>query len=139
MAIPDVKEKWSGSINEVTLGATKEQGGTRGKTVTVGGHTTLPFLTTEGVMKNPPVIAGFVADTVPDWPDFVKKAIGDEVNSPVEWAQKNVEEFKTDLINLKLIGADPVTTRRTTRCFPSALRQPKGRIASSVLRRSPTT
>lgn len=81
MAIPDVKEKWTSKINEVTLGATKEQGGTRGKTVTVGGQTTLPFLGFEGELPNKPVIAGFVADTVPDWPDVLKSAIGDVIAS----------------------------------------------------------
>ena len=43
MALPDVKEKWIHKINQVTLGATKEKGGTREKTITVGGQTTLPF------------------------------------------------------------------------------------------------
>lgn len=107
MEIPDVKEKWTGRINEVTIGATKEQGGTRAKVVTVGGQTTLPFLTFEGEIPYKPVIAGFVGDTAPDWPDAIKDAIGKEINSPVEWAQKNVEEFGVELINLKMIGADP--------------------------------
>ncbi len=107
MEIPDVKEKWTGKINEVTIGATKDEGGTRGKAVTIGGQTTLPYLTFEGEIPHKPVIAGFVSDTPPDWPDVIKKAIGDEINSPVEWAQKNVEEFGVDLISLKLIGADP--------------------------------
>ncbi len=107
MDIPDVKEKWIGKINEITIGATKEDGGTRTSVVKVGGHTTLPFLTFEGEMGNKPVVAGFISDVVPDWPDAVKKAIGDEINNPVEWAQKNVEEFGVDLISLKLIGADP--------------------------------
>ncbi len=113
MAIPNIKEKWSGMINQVTIGATSENGGTRGKTVTVGGHTTLPFLTFEGEITYPPVTAGFVGDVVPDWPDFLKKAIGDEINSPAEWAAKNVEEFKTDLISIKMIGADPHTHNRS--------------------------
>jgi acetyl-CoA decarbonylase/synthase complex subunit delta len=107
MAIPDVKEKWTGKINEVTIGATKEEGGTRGKVVQVGGQTTLPFLNFEGDIPNKPVIAGFISDTVPDWPDAIKNAIGGVINSPVEWAQKNVQEYKTDLISLKFIGADP--------------------------------
>lgn len=107
MGIPDVKEKWSGKINQVTIGALKEQGGSRETTVTIGGHTTLPFMTFEGQSPHPPVIAGFVADTVPDWPEFLKQAIGPEINSPVEWAQKAVEEFKVDLIDLKMVGADP--------------------------------
>jgi acetyl-CoA decarbonylase/synthase complex subunit delta len=115
MAIPNVKERWTGSINEVTIGATKEEGGSRGSKVTVGGHTTLPFLTFEGEIKNPPVTAGFVGDVVPDWPDFLKKAIGDEINSPAEWAQKNVEEFKTDLISIKLLGADPHTHNKSAK------------------------
>jgi acetyl-CoA decarbonylase/synthase complex subunit delta len=107
MEIPDVKEKWTSRINTVTIGATKEQGGTRGKTVTVGGENTLPFLTDEGEIPNKPVIAGFVGDTVPDWPEVIQKAIGKEINSPVEWAQKSVAEYGVDLISVKMIGADP--------------------------------
>ncbi len=107
MEIPDVKEKWTSKINVVTLGATKPQGGTRSKTVTVGGETTLPFITFEGEIPYNPVISGFVADTVPDWPEVIKNAIGKEINSPVEWAQKSVQEYGVDLISLKMIGADP--------------------------------
>ena len=58
----------------------------------------MPFLTFEGEIPNPPVIAGFVADTPPDWPDVLKNAIGSEINSPTEWAQKCVQEFGVDLI-----------------------------------------
>ncbi len=107
MEIPDVKEKWTSKINTVTLGATKEDGGTRGKTVTVGGATTLPFMTFEGEIPNKAVIAGFISDTAPDWPEVIKEAIGKEINSPVEWAQKCVSEYGVDLISLKMIGADP--------------------------------
>lgn len=114
MTIPDVKEKWTSQINTVTIGATKEQGGTRGKTVTVGGQSTLPFLTFEGALPHKPVVAGFIADVVPDWPDFLKTAIGKEIQSPVEWAQKCVQEFQVDLINLKLIGADPARQNPST-------------------------
>jgi len=114
MEIPDVKEKWSNRINTVTLGATREQGGTRGSTVTVGGETTLPFLTFEGEIPHRPVIAGIVCDVVPDrWPEPVKKAIGPVINSPVEWAQKCVEDFEVDLISLKLVGADPQGANRS--------------------------
>ena len=107
MLLPDVKEKWTSAINQVVIGATKDQGGTRAKTITVGGQTTLPFMTFEGQVPNRPVIAGFVADTVPDWPDVLKNAIGKEINSPVQWAQKCVEQYGVDLISLKLLGADP--------------------------------
>ena len=109
MEIIDVKENWTNKINTVTIGATPADGGTRGKTVTIGGESTLPNLTFEGEIPNPPVIAGLVVDVVPDdWPDVLKNAIGDVINSPAEWAQKCVEEYKTDLICLKLLGPDPM-------------------------------
>ena len=108
MEIADVREKWTNRINVVTIGATREQGGTRARTVSVGGETTLPFLTFEGEMPNRPVIAGLVVDVVPeDWPAALKSAIGDVINSPTEWAQRCVEEHKVDLISLKLLGPDP--------------------------------
>ena len=107
MQLPEVKEKWTSRINTVTIGATKDQGGTRGKTVTVGGASTLPFLKFEGELPHRPVIAGFVSDEVPDWPEPILSSIGKEVNSPVEWAQKNVQQFGVDLISVKMIGADP--------------------------------
>ncbi|MFH1730972.1 MAG: acetyl-CoA decarbonylase/synthase complex subunit delta [Planctomycetota bacterium] len=107
MEIADVKEKWTNRINEVTIGATPEQGGTRGSTVTVGGETTLPCLTFEGQIPNRPIIAGIVVDVVPDWPDVLKSAIGGEINSPAEWAQKCAQEFKVDAVSLKLLGPEP--------------------------------
>ena len=108
MEVADIKEKWSNPINTVTIGATSDDGGTRGRTVTIGGETTLPFLTFEGEIPHRPVIAGVVVDVVPEgWPDVLKDAIGDVISSPVEWAQKCVEEFNVDLISLKLLGPDP--------------------------------
>jgi acetyl-CoA decarbonylase/synthase complex subunit delta len=107
MELPDVKERWTHKINTVTIGATSENGGTRNSTVTVGGQTTLPLLDFEGELPNKPVIAGFVSDTPPAWPDVLKDAIGDVINSPVEWAQKCVEEYGVDMISLRLLGADP--------------------------------
>jgi len=108
MEIVDVKEKWSNTINTVTIGATASEGGTRGSTVTVGGETTLPSLTFEGDIPNAPVIAGVVVDVVPDgWAEALKDAIGDVIHSPAEWAQKCVDEFKVDMICLKLLGPEP--------------------------------
>ena len=113
MELVDVKEKWANRISTVTIGATAAEGGTRGSTVTVGGETTLPLLTFEGEIPHRPVIAGIVTDVVPDWPDVLKDAIGEVINSPADWAKKCVEEFKVDLISLKLIGADPAGAKRS--------------------------
>ncbi len=69
------KEKWTGSVREVTLGATAGQGGTRATTVTVGGGTTIPFLHFEGGMPHPPVIAIEIQDHYPeDWSALLKEA-----------------------------------------------------------------
>ena len=114
MEIVDVKEKWTNQINSVTIGATADQGGTRGKVITVGGETTLPLLTSEGEIPNPPVIAGVVADVVPGGgPSALTDAIGGVVNNPAEWAQKLVTDDKVDLICLKLAGADPQGANRS--------------------------
>lgn len=108
MQLVDVKEKWTNPIVTTTVGAGSDAGGTRGKTVTVGGETTLPFLTFEGDIPNRPAIAGLVTDVVPDgWPSVLTDAIGGEIGSTAEWAQKCVEEYKVDLICLKLVGPDP--------------------------------
>jgi len=40
--LEEARGKWVGSLNEVVIGATKQQGGTRTSTVTVGGEKTLP-------------------------------------------------------------------------------------------------
>ena len=95
-------EKYNGAVREITIGATKEQGGTRSKTVTVGGAKTLPFLKFEGAMPHPPVIAIEVQDRAPsDWSEILLKAWGDVVQDPVTWA-KAVEAKGADLILLKL-------------------------------------
>ena len=99
-------ERWTGEIRKVTLGATADEGGTRTKTVTVGGQTTLPFLHFEGQTPNPPVIGIEIQDGYPaDWSSALLAAWGDVVNDPAAWAQK-AEEMGADVIILKLRGTD---------------------------------
>ena len=50
MIIPDIEENWPGRVNTVTIGATKSEGGTRGRTVTIGGASGIPFLSFDGEM-----------------------------------------------------------------------------------------
>ena len=103
-----LKESWSGKINTVTIGATKEEGGTRDLKITIGGETTLPFLFKEGGIPNAPVIAMEVLDIEPaDWPETLKKIFGDTLKDPVKWAVKCVEEYKAPIITLKLQGTHP--------------------------------
>jgi len=107
VTIPELKEAWSGTITEVTLGAGPADGGTRGKTVTVGGETTLPFLHFEGRMPHRPVVAVEVSDRRPDdWSALLTTAWGDALDDPAVWAAK-AEEMGADLIALTLDSAHP--------------------------------
>jgi acetyl-CoA decarbonylase/synthase complex subunit delta len=100
------KEKWTGSIREVTLGATAADGGTRTRTVTVGGQNTLPFLHFEGETPNPPVIGIEIQDSYPsDWSPVLQQAWGDVLHDPAAWASK-AEELGAEAIVLKLRGKD---------------------------------
>jgi acetyl-CoA decarbonylase/synthase complex subunit delta len=94
-------EKWSGQVREITLGATAAQGGTRQKTVTVGGETSLPFLHFEGSMPHSPIIAIEIQDRPPvDWPPVLLDAWGDAVNDVATWA-KAAEDHGADMILLR--------------------------------------
>lgn len=108
MPVQVLKERNPSKVASVTLGATKEQGGTRTSTITVGGEASLPFLHFEGEMPNKPVIAMEVVDRVPEeWNDELKAAFAGVLDNPAAWAKKCVEAFGADMIFLKLQSADP--------------------------------
>ncbi|HAH21144.1 MAG: acetyl-CoA decarbonylase/synthase complex subunit delta [Omnitrophica WOR_2 bacterium GWF2_43_52] len=108
MALELVKEKWSNAVSTLTIGAIKEEGGTRQKVVQCGGEESLPFLFSEGKIPHRPVIAMEILDTPPDdWPLTLTSALGSAIKNPVEWAIKCEKEFKADLLCLRLAGAHP--------------------------------
>ena len=108
MAVEFLKEHWTNTICEVMIGATKEEGGTRSSVVKVGGQNTLPYQFEEGNIPNRPVIAHEIWDIEPsDWPAVLKEPFGDVLKNPVEWAKKCVNDFKAELICLKLQGSHP--------------------------------
>lgn len=102
------KEKWTNPVTVVTIGATKEEGGTRTSVVKVGGQSTLPFYFFEGDMPNLPVIAMEVLDKpIPDPPAPLQEAFGDVWNDPGAWAKKCVEQYGAQMISLRLLSAHP--------------------------------
>jgi acetyl-CoA decarbonylase/synthase complex subunit delta len=106
MPVEIPKEKWTGAIRTVTIGATADQGGTRTKTVTVGGHTTLPFLTFEGDVPNRPVVAIEIKSRRPDdWSPILLETWKDAVDDPAAWARA-AEEAGADMILLSLTLTD---------------------------------
>ncbi|MBN2097411.1 MAG: acetyl-CoA decarbonylase/synthase complex subunit delta [Candidatus Omnitrophica bacterium] len=108
MSVELLKEKWSNTINSLTIGATKEQGGSRTSIITAGGESTLPYLFSEGEMPHRPVIAMEIFDVEPtDWPPVLKEPFKDVLNNPVEWAKKCVNKYQAQSLCLKLQGAHP--------------------------------
>lgn len=106
MPIEVPKDTWPGEVRSVTLGATVEQGGTRSRTVTVGGEKTLPFMHFESEMPNPPVIAVEIKDHKPDdWSPLLLEAWGEAAEDPASWA-KAAEQTGCDLIQLSLSLTD---------------------------------
>jgi len=107
MSVPDAKEKWSGSITTVTIGATPAEGGTRGSTVTLGGQAGIPFLSFDAETPHPAAIALDVLDTPPaDWPAPLAEVYSDVWSDPAAWA-KRVKELGADLVNLRLVSTHP--------------------------------
>ena len=108
MAVPEIAESFTSSVNRVTIGATKDSGGTRTSTVTVGGARNVVYGGSIEETSGKPVIAMDVLDSRPkDWPDALAEAYKDVFDSPGDWAKKCVEEFGAELICLKFEGIHP--------------------------------
>lgn len=106
MPIEIPKDKWPGSIRAITIGATSADGGTRSKSITVGGGTTMPYLQFEAPTPNKPVIAIEVKSRKPeDWSPLLAEVWGEAMADPAQWAKK-AEEAGADLIVLALTVDD---------------------------------
>jgi acetyl-CoA synthase len=98
----------------VKLGALKSEGGTRGKTYTIGGETCMPFHHWEGMMPHRPLVAMEVFDSVSEkFPPVLRAIYGDLLADPVKMAQVCVEKYGADLISVRLDGTHPEKGGRT--------------------------
>ncbi len=100
------KLPFKGKIAEVTIGATKSEGGTRSHIIKVGGSSSMPFFLFAETPPNPMVATLDVFD-MPSAPRPVREIYGDAINDPAEWARVAVEKFGADIISLHLISTDP--------------------------------
>jgi len=106
MPVEIPKDKWAGKIRQVTLGATAAEGGTRAKTVTIGGDTTMPYMHFESPTPHTPVIAVEIKSRKPeDWSALLGETWGEAMNNPADWA-KAAEAAGADLIVLWLTLED---------------------------------
>jgi acetyl-CoA decarbonylase/synthase complex subunit delta len=108
MPIDIPKDKWPGSIKAITIGATAAEGGTRAKSLTVGGELTMPYLQFEAPTPNKPVIAIEIKSRKPeDWSPLLAEVWGEAMADPAQWARK-AEEAGADLLVLALTVEDSV-------------------------------
>lgn len=101
-------ETYPSKIAEVKLGATKSEGGTRSRSLTIGGETTPAFYTFEGRMPHPPVVAVDVFDMKVPLARAVKMHVKDVMEDPAAWAKLAVDRFEADMLTLHLVSADPL-------------------------------
>ena len=126
MPIEIPKDKWPGEVRTVTIGATEAEGGTRAKTVTVGGEKALPFMHFEAEMPYPPMVALEIKDRKPnDWSALLLEEWGEVMDAPGTWA-KAAEASGADLIQLSLSLTDaegnPTTPEMAVTAVQSVLR-----------------
>ena len=101
MPVEIPKVSYTGKIKAIPLGDPA-------KNLTVGGDEAYPFYSFEGGFPNPPRIAMDVLDVPPDEAaGTLKKHFEDVWNDPVAWAQKCVEEYGAEMIDLELVSTDP--------------------------------
>lgn len=112
--VSKITDKYSTQISEVTLGATKTEGGSRDITVKIGGERTMPFYFFEVPPVNKPVISNDVFDIPEGIPKVVKDRfrIDDKTDreimaDPGEWAKFRVKKSNAKVITIHLTSTDP--------------------------------
>jgi acetyl-CoA decarbonylase/synthase complex subunit delta len=101
-------ETYPGKIVEVKLGATKGEGGSRGRSFTIGGETSPAFYTFERPVLHPPVITLDVFDMEVPLAKAVKIHVKEVMGDPAAWAKLAVEKFDADMVTIHLISIDPL-------------------------------
>jgi len=105
--VPPVEE-YPGRIVEVKLGGTKGEGGTRGRSIVIGGERSPAFYLFENLPPHFPVISFDVFDMKIPLAKAVKMHVKDVMEDPVAWAKLAVDKFGADMITLHLVSIDPL-------------------------------
>jgi acetyl-CoA decarbonylase/synthase complex subunit delta len=106
-------DTYPGKIVEVTLGAIKAEGGSRGRTITIGGETSPAFYSFERPMVHPPVVTLDVFDMEVPLTKAVKMHVKDVIGDPAAWAKLAVDKFGADMVTVHLISIDPLLKNAT--------------------------
>jgi len=106
-SLEGLKIRFPGKIVTVKLGATRSEGGTRARSILIGGEEAPTFYHFAAPSPHLPVVACDVFDTKIPIPKAVKMHIEEVVDDPAEWAKLYVNKFGADMITLQLISIDP--------------------------------
>jgi len=101
-------EEYPGRIREVKLGATKREGGTRGKTILIGGENSPSYYLFERVPPHPPIIAVDTFDTPVPLPKAIRMHVKEVMEDPAAWAKMAVDKFGADVVTIHLLSTDPL-------------------------------
>jgi acetyl-CoA decarbonylase/synthase complex subunit delta len=101
-------QTYPGRIVEVKLGATRAEGGSRGKVVKIGGEASPSLYLWEEVPPNPPAISADVFDMEISLPRALKTHVQEVIGDPAAWAKLVVEKFGADMVTVHLISTDPL-------------------------------
>lgn len=105
---------YSGKIAEVQIGATAKEGGTRKKSIKIGGEECPAFYKFECSTPHRPVVALDVFDLLPPLPKTIKNYYRDVLKNHAEWIKKSVYEYGADLVTLHLVSTDPSVPNSTS-------------------------
>ncbi len=101
-------EEYPGRVREVTLGATRGEGGSRGKKIVIGGETSPSFYLFERAPPHPPIFAVDTFDTKVPLPKAIKMHVKEVMEDPVAWAKLAVDKFGADMVSVHLLSTDPL-------------------------------
>ena len=100
--------RYPGHIREVVLGATKADGGSRARSITIGGARTPAYTDLSIPPVHPPAISLDVFDMKVSLPRVLRENVADVMEDPAEWARLNVKKFGADIVTIHLMSTDPL-------------------------------
>ncbi|MFA5332358.1 MAG: CO dehydrogenase/acetyl-CoA synthase subunit delta [Methanoregula sp.] len=101
-------EEYVGKIHEVKLGATRSEGGSRGRSLVIGGSDCPPFVSPDRPPAHPPIFALDVFDMDVALSKVLMVNVKEVMGDPAAWAKMNVEKFGADMVTVHLMSTDPL-------------------------------
>src|SRR5512138_926668 len=97
----DIPTDWSGTIGQVQIGATAEEGGTRRVSYRIGGSSGLPFVEPNEALSRP-LVAYELCDDPSFWSPLAIERLGATAADLACWAGATRTDLRPDLVRLYL-------------------------------------